>query len=307
MDFATLTQTAPEYVNTTISLHGDEGRRWLTRLADLISLSERRWNLRVGPPYPGLSYNYVAPADLEDGTPAVLKLCVPNHELGPELDALRHFDGRGCARLLASDEASGALLLERVEPGTPLVTIDDEAATSIAADVMRQLWRTPPTEHRFPTIEHWGRGFARLRDRFDGPGPLPAAMVERAESLFAELLASAAPAVVLHGDLHHGNILAATREHWLAIDPKGVLGEPAYEVGALLRNPMDDVAIWPHLERVMSRRVDQLSEALGVDRQRVRGWGIAQAVLSAWWCIEDNACGWEPQFRIAAALAGTPC
>jgi streptomycin 6-kinase len=103
--------------------------------------------------------------------------------------------------------------------------------------------------------------------------------------------------VLLHGDLHHWNILAAGRQPWLALDPKGIVGEPAYEVGALLRNP-DLMPL-----QVQERRVDQLTAELGFDRYRILGWGIAQAVLSAWWSYEDHGHGWESAVACAEILA----
>ena len=129
------------------------------------------------------------------------------------------------------------------------------------------------------------------------------ALVEEAEGLFAELLASQAAPVLLHGDLHHDNILSATRAPWLAIDPKGVIGEPAYEVGALLRNWQPTLFAMADPARATARRVDQLAEALGIDRACIRGWGLAQAVLSAWWTIEDSGYGWEPTIACADLLA----
>ncbi len=94
--------------------------------------------------------------------------------------------------------------------------------------------------------------------------------------------------VLLHGDLHHENILAAEREPWLAIDPKGLVGEPAYEVGAWLRNPMPQLLDMPQPGRILARRINQLAEELGFDRARLRDWGLAQAMLSAWWSMEDS-------------------
>jgi len=108
--------------------------------------------------------------------------------------------------------------------------------------------------------------------------------------------------VLLHGDLHHDNILAAERQPWLAIDPKGLVGEPEYEVGALLRNPMPGLLAIPHPERVLARRLDILAESLGFDRDRLRAWGLAQAVLAAWWSIEDHGQGWETWIACAALL-----
>jgi streptomycin 6-kinase len=104
-------------------------------------------------------------------------------------------------------------------------------------------------------------------------------------------MVSAAPSVVLHGDLHQDNILAAQRMPWLGIDPKGVIGEPAYEVGALLRNFFPDLWQTENPGEVLARRVDVLAEELGFDRERIRGWGIYQAVLSAWWSVEDEGQG----------------
>jgi streptomycin 6-kinase len=120
-----------------------------------------------------------------------------------------------------------------------------------------------------------------LRAEFDGDtGPFPVRIVEEAETLAAELFRTAAPPVVLHGDLHHFNILAGERQPWLAIDPKGVLGEPAYEIGAWMRNwPLGSADPVPRLER----RLDLFAAGLGVDRPRLRAWTIAQGVLSAWW------------------------
>ncbi|HEX6185868.1 MAG TPA: aminoglycoside phosphotransferase family protein [Pyrinomonadaceae bacterium] len=287
----------------TVALHGDAGRVWLDGLPALVEECAARWSLKVGPPFPHLSYNYAAPAEGPGGERLVLKLGVPVRELLSEMEALRLFGGRGAARLFESDAARGALLLERLEPGTQLVPLreeDDEAATSVAASVMRKLRRAAPDAHDFPTAADWGRGFARCRAHFGGgTGPFPRRLFDESESLYAELLASSAAPVLLHGDLHHGNILAAEREPWLAIDPKGLVGEPAYEVGALLRNPLPQLLRWPNPARVTERRIAQLSEELGLERARVRGWGLAQAALSAWWSIEDE--GELGEFGFAAA------
>src|SRR4029079_19726764 len=104
-----------------------------------------------------------------------------------------------------------------------------------------------------------------------GTGPFPTSLVEQVEALFAELLASAAEPALLHGDLHHGNILADGPRSWRANDPKGLVGEPAYEAGALLRNPLPELLAWPDPARVQARRIDILADRLGIDRARLRG------------------------------------
>jgi streptomycin 6-kinase len=292
------------FVRTISEAFGAKGVAWLKRLPALVAECERRYALTILPPF-ALSYNYVAPAVRADGADVALKLGVPNPELLTEIVALRHYGGRGIVQLLDADEEQGILLLERLKPGTTLLSLaDDEEATAIAAQVMGRLWRPPPAGHSFPSVARWAAGMARLRHEFDGgSGPFPARLVALAEALFADLLGSMGGPVLLHGDLHHENILRAERQPWLALDPKGVVGEPAYEVGALLRNPLPQLLSWTRPERVQARRVDILAEILGFDRQRMVAWGVAQAVLSAWWSYEDHGHGWEPAIACAELLA----
>lgn len=303
---------SPAFAQRIADVHGSRGVRWLARLPGFLAACADRWSLTLLPPFEPLSYNYVAPAWRGDGGEVALKAGVPGPLLRCELAALRHFAGRGCVRVLASDAARGVFLLERLRPGTPLFDpaagserwlADDERATAIAAGVMRQLWHPAPSRHPFPTAADWAAGLVRLRNRYGGTtGPLPETLVDRAERLFAELIASQAAAVVLHGDLHHWNIVQAERQPWLALDPQGVVGEPAYEVGALLRNPYPEIMTWPDARQVQARRIAQLADELGFDRQRIAGWGFAQAVLSAWWDLEDHGAGWEPALAVAEML-----
>lgn len=293
------------FTRRIVSTFAPEGEAWLATLPDLIDRCARRWDLTIGPPFDNLSYNYVAPAALAGGAPVVLKLGVPRDELSTEIDALRHYAGSGAVRLLAADEAEGALLLERLLPGDPLALLaatDDEAATAIAADVMAALWRPTPAGHRYPHVAGWFAGLAELRAHFaGGTGPFPAPLVARAEALSAELLATQIDTVVLHGDLHHDNILAAGGV-WLAIDPKGLLGEPAFEAAALLRNPIDMVRRHPQLDALLAGRIAVLSGRLGLDPRRIHGWALAFAVLSAWWSYEDEPAEFASDFAVAQAL-----
>ena len=292
-----------KFRQTIISTFGDEGLIWLDHLPALIAECEQRWTFAAGPHFADLSYNYVAPAKFEDGREIVLKLGVPRSELLTESEAVRHYNGQGSAQLVAAAPEEGILLIERVRPGNTLALMwpnQDEQATRIAARVMRQLWRPAAPDHPFVTVENWFAGFGRLRQEFNGgSGPFPAWLVDTGESLYAELQASMGEPLLLHGDLHHFNILSAHREPWLAIDPKGVVGEAAYDTGALLRNPVADIY---HYSHVLERRIAILAEELELDRQRITGWGIAQAVLSAWWRYEDHGSGWESALMLAETL-----
>jgi streptomycin 6-kinase len=221
----------------------------------------------------------------------VLKIGAPGDPgLRAEAWVLELLGGEGAVALLEADVAGlGALLLARAEPGDALSGVAlagaDDEATRVAAEVMARLWRPVPPGCELPSVEDWGDGFARHRAAHGGgSGPLDAGTFERAERTFAELCSSQEEAVVLHGDLHHFNVLRARRSGWLAIDPKGVVGERCYEPGALLRNP------YPHVPgaRDTARRLDRLAAELGLDRERLRAWAFAQAVLSAVWHIEDG-------------------
>lgn len=302
-----MTLIPDDFARAVVAFRGAAGEAWLRGLPSAVEACAGRWALGVEPPLLPLSYNYVAPAVRADGTRLVLKLCFPDEEAANEREALRLFGGRGAARLLDSDETRAALLLERLEPGTKLAALcetDDERATSAAVEVMLALRRPAPPGHAFPSAARWGEGFGRHRARFGGAsGPLPARLFVEAEALFRELCESSAEPALLHGDLHHENILAAGREHWLAVDPKGVVGEPAYEVGALLRNPVGRILEWPNLARVMARRVRRLSAGLGLDRERVRGWGLSQAMLAAVWSCEDGVRDYEMWVACAEAIA----
>jgi streptomycin 6-kinase len=99
-----------------------------------------------------------------------------------------------------------------------------------------------------------------------------------------------------------GIFLSAERLDWLAIDPKGIIGEPVYETGAWLRNPSPLVVKDFRPEILITRRVDQFADELGFDRRRILGWGVAQAVLSAWWSYEDGDSGWKEMLAFADAF-----
>jgi streptomycin 6-kinase len=221
---------------TVAAVFGADGRRWLADLPAVADAVLRDWGLELIGCF-DLSLNWVAEVRCADGSPAVLKLGVPQAgHLADEAAALELFGGRGAVDLLDRDDARGALLLERARPGIPLSALgpaDDAEATAAFIGMVRRLHRPAPPDVALPELTARGEAFAAVQ----GSGVLPEHLVHRAGRLFEELCASATDRVVLHGDLHHDNILAADREPWLAIDPHGVVGDPGYEVGALLYNP----------------------------------------------------------------------
>lgn len=269
---------------------GADGERWLADLPTIVTALKQEWDLDVGGPF-ALTFHWVAAATRADGTTAVLKLGVPGSaHLDLEATTLELYGGRGAVRLLARDDARGALLLERAEPGAPITSLvcdDDQAATAAAVAVMHRLHVPPPQDCRLPDLTGESASFSRHLREHPGDLPLPRHLVERAGRLFDELCADAPARAVLHGDLHHDNVLTATREPWLAIDPHGVVGDPGYELGALLYNP-DPARRDDALLDLVPARLEQLADALGIPLERAVAWGFVKAVLSEVWTAQDG-------------------
>jgi streptomycin 6-kinase len=200
---------------------------------------------------------------------------------------LAHWDGQGAVRVIR--QGHGAVLIERAMPGNDLVDMvrngGDEAATDILCDIMAKLKRPKPLRPHYRSISDWSRGFGRNRDKAVGLG-VPAELIEAAQSVFMDLWVTQAIPILLHGDLQHYNVVRDAERGWLAIDPKGILGEPAYETGAMLRNPQDpDLCADP---AIIERRARQICRRRGHAYDRVIGWCFSQWVLSVLWAIEDN-------------------
>jgi streptomycin 6-kinase len=213
----------------------------------------------------------------------VLKLSLLGEpEAEHEADALAFWDGRGAVRLIARDDSRGALLIERCRPGTQLWDLPEEEAIEAVAPVFRALRRPAPERHPFRLLAdeaaRWADELPRRWERSDRS--IPRAVVDEGVRLARELGAAQPELVVCHQDLHGGNVLAAVRERWLAIDAKPLVGEPAFDTASYLRDRRPWLLRQPRPERIVARRLEALSEVLGLERDRMRGWALVQAL--AW-------------------------
>ncbi len=286
-----------------LDLHEEVGRDWLADLPQLISSLEELWGIQAGEAFPSITYNYVTPATQLDGTDVILKVGVPGPHIENETECLQRYAGKCSPFLLEYEPAFGAMLLERIRPGTAIQDLEGEKAIVASVSVMNGLHQASLSDAKLPTVQDWWLGFERFRKLyFGGTGPLPENLVLEAEGIYADLVSSMEKSVLLHGDLHHGNILVGTRLPFIAIDPQGVIGEPAYEVGAFLRNPLPDLLDREGLDDILEYRVAAFSDLLSIDKDRIAAWGFSQAVLSAIWIIEDHGSGWEGTLEIAYAL-----
>ena len=223
---------------------------------------------------------------VRDGQPVVLKLVKHDGDEAHSGKVLRAFDGSGAVTVYEAE--TGAVLLERLEPGEQLVSLvgrgDDDQATTVLAHVIEKLANHEAPEE-CPSVADWGRAF----DRYIASGAqnIPHDLVLEAHLLYHELTQSQRTTMLLHGDLQHYNVLFDQRRGWTAIDPKGVVGELEYEVGALLRNPIEQPEFFTK-RAVIERRVEIVTSLLALDRSRILQWSFAQAVLSAIWDVEDG-------------------
>ncbi len=221
-----------------------------------------------------------------NGLPVVLKVVAEDDDERRAGEILRAFDGRGMVRV--HEHVDGAVLLERLDPGHSLARLtlrgEDEEASRILARTIQAMSPCMPA-FAVPTVRDWGRAFERYA--VSGDAQIPVELVAAAQSTYRELCETQGTARLLHGDLHHDNVLFDRERGWLAIDPKGVVGELEFELGAALRNPQARPDLFAD-RAIVRRRVERLVDELSCDRQRVLSWAFAQAVLSAIWSVEDR-------------------
>ena len=194
----------------------------------------------------------------------------------------------GGVQLLAYDSTLGALLLERIVPGTALtdfVPVDDNQATIRAAQLLQQLHQisnittlnVSQLEDVIPTFE---KNFSELQP-----------FIHKARSLRDLVLVKNpyAQSVLLHGDFHHGNILLGESDRYYAIDPEIMLGDPGYDMAIFIRNPLKQIMSMPHVKELLLTRIDTFSKLFNYDRQRLQYWVYLQAFTSAYWSLEDGS------------------
>jgi streptomycin 6-kinase len=216
--------------------------------------------------------------------PVVLKLVDRSGSEFWSGEVLESFGGCGVVAVL--EHTGGAVLVPRLLPGSSLADRDipDDEATAIIADVIGRMAPSAPPR-RSPSVEALAVSFSQYLA--SGASAIARPLVTAAQGTYLQLCASQAEHRLLHGDLHHHNVLFDSRQGWLAIDPKGVVGELAYEVGAAMRNPCEHPEVFA-APAAIRRRAEWYARTLRLDQARILGWTFAQAVLAAIWELEDD-------------------
>jgi len=253
---------------------------WLERVPHLVSECVEAWGLTLGEPYVAGAAGYTVRADLQDGTPAVLKVIYPHREAEHEAEALRVWDGDGAVRLIDYDEERWAMLLERCEPGTLLARQEPEQALNVFVALLPRLWRKVGAPFR-PLADEASWWIDYLPDEWERAGrPFERRLLDETIDRLRALIGTQGEQVLLHQDLHGDNILAAEREPWLVIDPKPLLGEREFAVAPIVRDPE-----LGHSHKDVLYRLDRLTSELGLDRGRARDWTIGQTIA---WSLDTS-------------------
>jgi streptomycin 6-kinase len=270
----------------------ESGRVWLHQLPGLLDEVVERWQLSIGDAFPDASASLTLRAARVDGEPVVLKLQYPHREAEREAAALAQWDGNGAVRLLAHDPDRHALLLELCEPGTPLFGLDQDAALEVLIELLPRLWQ--PSDRAFISLAdeaaHWAATLPYMWAR--AGRPFDRDLLDAALETTDELTATQGERVLLHQDLHTGNVLSAAREPWLVIDPKPLLGEREFGLAPIVRG-----AELGHSREHVLHRLDRISGELGLDRHRACGWTFVQTLA---WSIDTVV--WTEMVEIARWL-----
>jgi streptomycin 6-kinase len=250
-------------------------------VATALAEGARRWGLTLGEPYPPGAAGHAVRAVRADGTPAVLKLIHPHRESEHEADALALWAGEAAVRLLERSDDGHAVLMERAEPGTPLSAAGQDVALGVLVGLLPRLWVAAGRPfHTLADEAAWWGGY--LPDEWEAAGrPFERRLLDAAIESLEALAPTQGEQVLLHQDLHGGNVLAAAREPWLVIDPKPLVGEREFAVAPIVRS-----AELGHSRRAVLHRLDRLTGELGLDRDRARGWTIGQTIA---WAIGGPA------------------
>jgi streptomycin 6-kinase len=277
-----------DLANHVLAGCGEKGKEWLEKLPSTLAALEGLWSLKVLPPFPGIEFNFVAPAVLENGEQAVVKVAPPWEpvEIFREAAYLRCRNGNGAIRLIAEDRASRGILLERSIPGKSLTECfknSEPDSVVHAIEVLRMILRpAADAGEDIILLDDWVDGLRRY-----GSTGFPASYAEKALHTYESLSKQPNRTFYIHGDFHPGNLVSTDRADFLAIDPKGVIGHIGYEIAVFLNN----FHWWQEEKRdirpILEVAVRQFSEAFEVDSFELRQWAYVQMVLSAWWMFDE--------------------
>ncbi|MCJ0931460.1 aminoglycoside phosphotransferase family protein [Virgibacillus halodenitrificans] len=288
----------PQAFQTKINnAFGKEGEKWLNLLPKRVDIYLHKWKLVNHGPVTNLSYNYVLNVTDTEGNPYILKLGVPNADFANEIRTVQIYNGTGCARVIKAVPEEGVMLLEQLQPGTMLDTLETEEEQLVQfVNVWKAIRRPiPPREkQQTPFIADWFQGITTYRKTYREGDRIKEEHLLLAEQYIEEINQTTKGAALLHGDLHHENILYSMHKGWLAIDPKGVIGDEYYDTVSFLINKLEGKS---NQRYVLRYRVKRLSELLQLEEKRLLKAAVALSTLYACWAQEDGVPEWKQTYQ----------
>ncbi|WP_431904379.1 aminoglycoside phosphotransferase family protein [Nonomuraea sp. bgisy101] len=268
------------FARSTVEREGEPGGAWLAVLPGIVDELMARWEcVQDGEVVHG-GVGVVVPVRRRSEGIAVLKVSFPHPGNVHEPHAFAAWGGCGAVLLHERDDGRFAMLLERAQMSTLAEVDDGDEVASVAGRIGRRL--AIPAPPGLPRLrERAGAWEEQLRrDAEELTHTLSPYVVDAAVATVREL-GRVQPDILVHGDLHAGNILRAGREPWLAVDPKGYAGDPAYDGGTLLKSRVLTLLEADDLRKALLRTLDVFAEAAELDRERARRWAQLHAVQAA--------------------------
>jgi streptomycin 6-kinase len=272
------------FVSNIRDLYGEEGETWINNLSSHLTHLSEKWNFRFLNVMSNLTYNFVGLVEvMPTGERAIIKMGPRRKNIAAEVQWLQCFN-KGVPKIYWHDDEHHAYLMECLAPGNSLKTLvkagQDNSATRLLCHTIRDLQSHQQKKPDFPHLSELAESLSSLKNHLDDK------MLSKAESLFHELTTDRVQDVLLHGDLHHDNVLSSDTT-WKVIDPHGYVGDPAFEVGAMIFNPRDCFPKEKSASQIIERRLKILAEELPFDAKRIKAWAYCRTVLSIAWTFED--------------------
>jgi streptomycin 6-kinase len=273
------------FVRSTVGREGAAGAAWVAELPGLVDQLLERWECAPDGEVTHGGVGVIVPVRRTDEGAAVLKVSFPHPGNVHEPDAFAAWGGRGAVRLYARDDERFAMLLERARTQTlaEAEAGDEDEIVRVAGRLNRRLAVPAPAgSPELPRLrdrtDAWEEGLRR--DAVELSHTMPPRTLAAALATLREL-GRVQPDTLVHGDLHARNILRADREPWLAVDPKGYVGDPAYDGGTLLKSRFLALLEADDLSKAAHRGLHVFADSAELDRERVRRWAQFHAVQTA--------------------------
>ena len=269
----------PENLRWIAERSGPDIKAFVDSLPRRIAELEDLWEIKVGEPYdPGGFSSFTARATRADGEPCVLKLAYEWEPTRCEYDALRAWDREGAVRLLEGEPFT--MLLERCEPGVPIWSAADfDTADAELLPILKRLWKPAPAGPPWLKLRDLAGLMAeRIATHYElSDKPFDVAHVRFAQRFAHDASEFTGAEFLLHGDFHQENVLSATREPWLVIDPSPIVGDPAYDAAFLATDRAHEMTNAVAASRVAAR-LDRYAAELELDRGHLAAWALTRSV-----------------------------